>query len=496
MVKVWKEIARQGAHVYIGEDGKPRTLDATPELVKYWFDQGKLMRSAGLSIPIPLEHDSDARPMTAAERAANRLKNNAGFVDDFDFRKVKDKDKDGKEIEVDAVFGLHDILDPTIAKKLPAIRWVSPWFSSFVDGAGKQWNGVISHSALTTRPRITSQLPFPDLSAAMSLAASPSKLDPAKYAGKGFALSRAGLLKGGKPAYPMAFSLAYGVKLAAGDFPKQKDEPPEKKKSRDRDDEDEPPPHKEGEDLTGEGVVEEVESLVDQDGDISVWAVICDLLECEGYDCGADSVTPENGPEIVYQALMSKRKGGGHDMANDIPQPPANPPGAPAKPDIAAPPLFMSLLDANLSLEDIAKIADAGQRGVAMSLYQQRQKVAALEKNAIEGARLARKARLEAVKMKLPKDVQDQLQKMADGAKFALGDDGAVKDEFTDMLNVLEKSLKIDVPALLADPRAAFAVVPHPEEMTGGMSEERRQAIVNDASRASGRDEPYKAKAS
>jgi hypothetical protein len=504
MPQVWKEEIRVGEHTYLDETGQPKVLDATPEMIRYWHDQGTAMRAAGLSIPIPLEHNPEAKPMTATERAASRLLNNAGFVEGFKIEKVKDKDKDGKEIEVDALFANHDIADPKLAKKLPhTVRWVSPWISSFVDGAGRAWSGVITHSALTTRPRITKQLPFPDMGAALSLVANSKRdFDPMKLpVGKGVVLSRAGRLIGGKPAYPMAFSLWQGVKLAVEDLKKPPAaKTPEKKPG-------EEPPPKDGakppekpaatapapaapNPADPNAVLQPIEeALVDPDGDISVHDVLCDLLETVDIVLGEDT-TAENFEERLYKAILEKMKAdkaGADPMATD----PTNPtlPAGP-EPKVAPPPMYMSL-----TLEQIEKIPDPTLKSIAMSLHHQSATNEALRKHAFTEAGELRQKRLGIILPKLTAAAQAKLLERVKGAQFSLGADGTVKDDLAEVLDLLDGHVlsNIDLPALLTNPAAALAVMPHPKELGGGTSTDRIKEVVNEQMKNSGKKPIYEA---
>lgn len=195
---VEKEVIRPGVYFYKDQQtGEPRKLVVTPELTRYWHEQGNAMLSQGLTVPLPCEHDFDAHPMTPAEK----LKNNAGWVKEY-------------QIKNNRLYAVTDIQDAELAKKLPTtIRYTSPWINSFTDGNGKEWKNVISHLALTTRPRIVNQEPFGSVAAALSMATM-SSLGAATGAG-GFCLSRAGLLNdNGLPEYPIAFSLVAGIPMA------------------------------------------------------------------------------------------------------------------------------------------------------------------------------------------------------------------------------------------------------------------------------------------
>jgi hypothetical protein len=221
---VEKEIISPGSYCYIDQKtGLPRMLDVTPEMTKYWHEKGSEMISLGLPIPVPYEHDFEQHPMTPKEA----LLNNAGEVKEY---RLKDN----------VLFGVVDVKDGEVEKKIKnqSLRWTSPWFNSFTDGGGRQWNNVISHLALTTRPRITKQASFPSIAAALSLATvTESKID-APVVGGGYCLSKAVKLVKHKrsnrlrPLYPMAFSLATGgIKFAEDD-----DVKPLKKKDKGKSD--------------------------------------------------------------------------------------------------------------------------------------------------------------------------------------------------------------------------------------------------------------------
>ncbi len=80
-MKVLKEVIRTGDHTYLDQDGKPQVLRTTPEKIEHYLKSGNAMIADGLSIPVPLEHQPDAKPMNAMDLAANRLRNNAGQID-------------------------------------------------------------------------------------------------------------------------------------------------------------------------------------------------------------------------------------------------------------------------------------------------------------------------------------------------------------------------------------------------------------------------------
>lgn len=108
------------------------------------------MREARLQVPVPWEHQDDAKPVSRGERLAARVKRNAGFLKDLYLT------RDG------ALWGDIDIADPAVAKHIHRnVRYVSPEIESeFTDGDGTRWKDVITHLALTPRPVFQRQKPF------------------------------------------------------------------------------------------------------------------------------------------------------------------------------------------------------------------------------------------------------------------------------------------------------------------------------------------------
>ena len=201
IMHVEKEVIRPGEYYYKDQStGLPCKLKVTPEMTKYWCEQGNKMLSDGLTVPVPLEHDFNAHPMTAAEK----LKANAGWVTKY-------------ELRGDRLYTSLDIQDEEVHNKLPTtIKWTSPWINSFTDGNGKEWKNVISHLALTARPRIIEQEPFKSVAMALSDAIDVTANDTTE---KGFYLSRSLELTRDDdgntlPKYPIAFSLATGIPMA------------------------------------------------------------------------------------------------------------------------------------------------------------------------------------------------------------------------------------------------------------------------------------------
>jgi hypothetical protein len=170
---VRKELFGPGTVIAEDPQGNPLPYHVTPAEVDRQLRETKEMLGEGLSIPIPLEHQN-VRPsrLSPADRKANKVTNNAGYLHDM----VK---LNGK------LFVDLDIPDAALAKKLPAtMRFVSPEIDSFVDPVtGKKRTNVITHIALTNRPRWVDQEPFKsagsDGAVTMSLASAPVEITAA-----------------------------------------------------------------------------------------------------------------------------------------------------------------------------------------------------------------------------------------------------------------------------------------------------------------------------
>ena len=527
---VEKEIIGPGHYWYRDEaSGQPRKLEVTPELTKHWADSGNEMLKLGLTVPVPCEHDFTAHPMTPKDK----LLNNAGWVTGYKRRDVRD-DKTGK-VRKDVLFGVVDVQDEELAKKLPrTIRWTSPWINSFTDGNGRQWKNVISHLALTTRPRVVDQQPFQSIAAALSVAT------PVVYAEKvpkeGYCISRAGLLrKDGRAAYPVALSMWAGIPLAAGDMgapgadgaaaPGAGTTPPEPPAGVPDDDDDD------SDDLDLDGLMNPTK---DSGGDVKMEELLCDLLQALGVPMPDESNEHEF-KRHLYEAAMSKIKeltGKGMAGAPDQPppfQPDQNKPPQ-QQPNISGPnkqqnpllpqvqqeqqPLYMGLSGGStamsqtntvpsvqLSLEDINKIEDQTTRSIALAFYNEREALRAERDadrkalGAVRAAQLADATRKRATRIQLlgkmsPKS-REKLEGMAklQSCALSLGDDGQVVDPMKDTLDMLETAIG-DIPKLLVAEREHLTMVAQPTD-ADALTTESEGALVEEMVRMMG-GEPEK----
>ena len=479
---VEKEVIRPGTYWYRDETtGLPRKLVVTPELTKYWHEQGSAMLSAGLTVPVPYEHDFSAHPMTPKDK----LLNNAGEVKEY-------------RLKGDQLWSVVDVQDPDVKKKIGhSIRWTSPWINSFTDGQGKDWKNVISHLALTTRPRIVNQSPFGSVAAALSMAqevkATGAELGQTE---KGFCLSRAGRLftdkKANKlrPRYPMAFSLwGGGIKLAEDDAPPKKGDLPD-------DDADK------GDDTFDDddgGMDDLTNPLADAGGDVAMEELLCDLLQALGVPM-PDESNEQEFKRHLYEAAMSKikeltSKGMGDkpdEFKPDQNKPPAQQPNA-AQPN---PLIQQEQQPMYMSLEDINKITDPTMKNIALSMYNEnvkiraeaeadRKKLASLNDAKLKEEDAKRRQRvfmLGRVSPKVKADLEAMLALPA--MALSMGDGGAVVDPMAQTLAVLEKGLS-DLPRLLTADHAALSEQPQPTD-ADTLSEERQNEVADGLARQMG----------
>lgn len=497
---VEKEVARPGTYHYVDQaTGQPRQLVVTPELTRYWHEQGNAMLASGLTVPVPCEHDFDAHPMTPADK----LVNNAGWVEKYYLKSFTDPKT--KERVKDALFSSVDIKDESLAKKLPTtIRWTSPWINSFTDGKGKEWQNVISHLALTTRPRIVDQEPFGSVAAALSIATTDET--PPKT---GYCFSRAGRLvremasKRVRPLYPVAFSLTTGIKLAATDMM------PTKKKGGGKADLD-----GEGDDdldmsgmddmgggdfdgeadgdMGGGGMGDNIDlpPLGDAAGDVSMTELLCDLLGALGVVCEHSEDKAQFQRNLYNAAMTEIHRLVGVGKAGGDPKNRANPPGMPPNNPMQKPnPLIQQEQQPMyMSLEDINKLPDP-IRGVALAMHQENDRVrkdlaAALSvTNSLREAKLKeagdkRDARIDLLSRFSPKIKEDLVAMRAMPAMaLSMGDGGVVIDPMSATLAMLEKSLG-SLPRLLTSESSALSLIQQPTDETE-ITEERANEIAN-----------------
>jgi hypothetical protein len=479
---------------YTDDAGQPAKIVFTPADVKHLHDQGNAMLAAGLTVPAPLEHDRSLAPKKMADWNADLLRNNAGWVQEY-------KIKDGR------LKAMVDVTDPKAAAKVKegSVKWTSPWINSFLDGDGKQWNGVISHLALTSRPRAVRQQPFPSTSLALSLAQS-APFDPRTLPTQGIFVSRAGTVSRANgtahPVFPRAFSLWAGGALLAMDelevkekkpAPKKPDAPPAPGADKPPDpaapkpDAPGDPAAEPGPDGSAPGMDDPLmasePSVVDGDGDIPVYTVLADLLHTLEVHM-PEGTNEANFFHRLYTALMDKIKGMG-SQPPDV-KPLDKPKAGMDNPIIQEQPPMM------MSLEQVNAITDPMQKQLAqalLSLQEQsakdRNKVKALETQRIADATRTRQQRIDALAKRVPAAAREKLLAQCKGVALSLDDAGAVVDPMETTIAMLELSLP-DIPSLMLS-GDGLIVQPHPRDSTGATVDDKRaEEIAEELARAAG----------
>lgn len=153
MVAFRKDILKVGKYHTAGGP-----VEFTRDDLVAFRDNFRAMKSAGLHVPVIFEHampgSADGAPQSARDKAAERVKHGAGWIDQMDVT------KDGRLVaQLSAT--------PDAAKKLSdgSVRFVSPEIRrNWSDGSGNEWSNVVSHVALTHHPRNTDQTEFVALS--------------------------------------------------------------------------------------------------------------------------------------------------------------------------------------------------------------------------------------------------------------------------------------------------------------------------------------------
>jgi hypothetical protein len=131
-----------------------------------------------------------------------------------------------------------------------------------------------------------------------------------------------------------------------------------------------------------------------------------------------------------------------------------------------------------MSLEDIQKIPDQNMKNIHLSLHKERERSSAMEKMLLAEAGKIRQKRLDAVKKKVSAGQYKIVADLLPSATLSLGPDGSVKDSLETAIRILEEAPRL--PDMLAS-NAPLALQEHPKDMEeGGMSEERRSAIVDE----------------
>jgi len=492
-VKVRKEVIRTGDHTYLDENGRPAVLKTTKDKIDHYFRSGSDMIAAGIPIPVPLEHQPSATPMNAMDRAADLLRNNAGEIHKFETDTIKDKEGN----DVHRLMSVIDFKDDSIGKKVQdgSIRWVSPWINSFVDGKGKEWNEVISHVALTSRPRIHEQQPFENVAMAFSQVLMPGS----KLKKSGIELPSAGRLKRKDkklvPEFPVAFNL---LSAKFGDDFKKKIEKEEEDDTEDAEDEDTMGDGDTGDgdsagDSAGDPLATEMagdDVMGNSAGDVSFEELIPHLLEMHGIHVPAGGKGKEFLKALVQGLLVSAKTmaatdGGADDSVLGDPAVDAADPMAAKKGPIVqeSPPMYMSI-----TADEVKKIKDPKERQTAeafLSLRQQRDAdnavAAALQKNLLDDAKAVRQTRIDRIASKLPAGARDKFlaEMNKPNAQLSLTKSGTNIGKIYDPMDVMLETFEQSIPDLPAMLKTGVKLSEQEHPADGTMTDARAEEIAN-----------------
>lgn len=112
------------------------------------------MLAKGLNVPVCLEHRSDAKPkaLSADDLKSWKARGTVGHVENYELDSAN------------RVWVNVELPDDADAKQAHKLRFCSPEIDNFTDGDGQDWGEVITHVALTPRPRQYDQPPIARLS--------------------------------------------------------------------------------------------------------------------------------------------------------------------------------------------------------------------------------------------------------------------------------------------------------------------------------------------
>ena len=144
-MKYEKQILSDGLYMVSRSDGTRSVELITPERIKHWADQHKAMTEAGLRIPAPDYHDTDANPNNP-----NGSKSNYGWWDAMTADIGQDEDGAQRMF----LNGELDVPIESDAEKIgKTVKETSIYAEpEFVDGNGNIWKDVLTHVAVVVKP--------------------------------------------------------------------------------------------------------------------------------------------------------------------------------------------------------------------------------------------------------------------------------------------------------------------------------------------------------
>lgn len=140
--------------VAIGQsNGKTIYRDFTADDCRRYAELGNQMLSSRIAVPVCWNHRDDAKPtqLSSDDAKSELARGTAGYVERY------------VQVADGRVMAEAEIPDDQDANRAKIVRFASPEIERFIDGNGRDWGEVITHLALTPRPRQHDQEPIRQL---------------------------------------------------------------------------------------------------------------------------------------------------------------------------------------------------------------------------------------------------------------------------------------------------------------------------------------------
>lgn len=139
MKKFKKQIVPVGEHWVSDKDGNRRKITITEERVHKWIESFNKMKSEGLNIYAPWEHDLSSVPVESLKDLLN-AKNNAGKWEELTY-------------ENNSLWGVIEAATDSDAESIGSkVEGCSIFVDDYKDGKGQLWEDSILHICLTNKP--------------------------------------------------------------------------------------------------------------------------------------------------------------------------------------------------------------------------------------------------------------------------------------------------------------------------------------------------------
>lgn len=138
-MKFRKEIAPLGDHIVSDKKGNRKKVTITKERALRWIENFKKMRSCGLGVFAPWEHDFDNKPVEKVDDLLNSKNNGGEWVD--------------LSLENGSIWGVVEAATDKDAEAIGnKVKGCSLFADNYEDGSGRIWEDSILHICLTNKP--------------------------------------------------------------------------------------------------------------------------------------------------------------------------------------------------------------------------------------------------------------------------------------------------------------------------------------------------------